>query len=1438
MQTHQPSSANPAQRVSPIPDTTVPVVTRRTSSPPAKRRRTSSPPHVSPSPSPPRSPSPEAQPSPSPTPTPATAKWFRKPSVVWYRGHDLRVEDHPALLAAAQRGGPVIPLFVWDPCDRFGADLGHVKKWWLRQSLFCLQRDLQRLGVQLYTRIGLSTDELRKFLNETGADAVFWNRCYEPELLSRDEELRDELTSEGLTAESFKAELLVEPWELKNDDVSPCFETFHAYMRAWMTVPPPPEPLPCPSRLQPITQNVKNMGIDALGFEIPDRVNETLSKIWAPGSAQAKAQLDRFLREVFPAFGEGRCRRHFEGTSRLSPHIRFGELSPRRMYYSTRLRVSRWDQGSMYAVVSPSRNDSSVRPNSVALNEKRKATPDVLHHTPPNGTATKKARHGREAAAASPPRQKSEPRGGKKNDLKVGAHHQTQLPQTTPQRLIRPQRNVTRIVRRSAVPHISLSARAFLKNLCLRDFSYHVLFHNPEFDTRPLIPEFSSFPWAQDRGSLKAWQMARTGYPIVDAAMRELRETGWIHNSMRFLLACFLTKYLLLPWSLGLKEFYGLLVDGDHSSNALGWQWTAGSNTDAFPVSCLVNPVKVAARHDPTGSYVRRWLPELAKLPTKYVHEPWKAPPELLESAGINLGVTYPKRIVLMQEARDRAFESMRVMKRIFAGSRVLRGIYDVKEEERVKEWPEEGPEELLVDESATMTGKMNLLPSLWALLQGDQNSNYLSSSSSGSDPLIAMGTASLAEGALAVPMDDQHESIEHALITAHTQGPPPEALSIAAEAVTAGDRALGEPMYTHDKNCETQGMMAENSSGSALAFDHLGETLKYNGTDMGPFAEPEKPRARQDAMDPDTARGRPEPTRFTAGIREAMHSGPLLANGNSFQGSGAQTLAPYVHQPQQQIQQFQQIQQLQQYQLPQHLQIHQQQQRQQSRQTQPQHPEQQQQHQKQHQQQNRSQHSIPAQHLRRPHPSHPRPQSTQVMDGIYGHASHTGGLPTTSLAGVPMTGASVMMGPANGNQELGVNPMFTGTEPGNSMYTHPLSMGQFYGFPQVVSVVNATHPLNGSERSDGLGSSTGPGMQKLAVQGMMAVPYGMYGGNVFDPSVLGNAFQSGGAPYAPSATSSQPQMHGGHQPQYGFPTHPVYFTPPTSDVPHVQGTAHLPHQSHPDISPSVRESGISVTAQARNSTSAAAAAAVAAGEAEVTRNAIAEGQSPITNAPHIQGGIQSGTNSAVTGPSTSKQRAVPPDLPPSNTATVKAAQGRSSAKSSTRSRTPARRRAPGAGVTGRNRGDSKNSSGVKGRGGGSKGSGSQPKGRTENTQPQGTTLKARQEMLASVLSKEDHEYHGFAKYLAATYELTASTDRHTSKDYVRLCNLKDDYHKQSDSDKDKLKIYRIKAFFSQILKLEVTGEWDRHNHGGVRGPYVYGIRPLKTDATPHLTQN
>ena len=202
--------------------------------------------------------------------------------------------------------------------------------------------------------------------------------------------------------------------------------------------------------------------------------------------------------------------------------------------------------------------------------------------------------------------------------------------------------------------------RVYSSELGWREFAHHLLFHFPHTPEQPLRKEFAAFPWEPDRKNLRAWQRGRTGYPIVDAGMRELWHTGWMHNRVRMVVASFLVKDLLIPWQDGAAWFWDTLVDADLANNTLGWQWTAGCGADAAPYFRIFNPVSQGEKFDPNGDYVRHWVPELNKLPSEWIHKPWEAPPRVLADAGIELGSTYPRPIVDHREARSRALEAFR----------------------------------------------------------------------------------------------------------------------------------------------------------------------------------------------------------------------------------------------------------------------------------------------------------------------------------------------------------------------------------------------------------------------------------------------------------------------------------------------------------------------------------------------------------------------------------------------------------------------------------------------------------------------------------------------------------------------------------------------------------------------------------------------------------
>lgn len=203
----------------------------------------------------------------------------------------------------------------------------------------------------------------------------------------------------------------------------------------------------------------------------------------------------------------------------------------------------------------------------------------------------------------------------------------------------------------------------FFRQLIWREFAYHMLYHHPDTDLKPLRPEFAQFPWKKDAAALKAWKQGVTGYPIVDAGMRELWETGYMHNRLRMIVASFLVKDLLIPWQEGAKHFWDTLVDADLANNSFGWQWSAGCGADAAPYFRIFNPTLQSEKFDPEGVYIRKWVPELAGLPTKYLHEPSKAPPLVLRSSGIVLGKDYPYPIVDHAEAKTKALEAFGQLK-------------------------------------------------------------------------------------------------------------------------------------------------------------------------------------------------------------------------------------------------------------------------------------------------------------------------------------------------------------------------------------------------------------------------------------------------------------------------------------------------------------------------------------------------------------------------------------------------------------------------------------------------------------------------------------------------------------------------------------------------------------------------------------------------------
>ena len=468
-----------------------------------------------------------------------------KPVLLWLR-RNLRLADNAPLLAAAESGRPVIPVYVCSAQDTGGAS-----RWWLHHSLASLDQDLRALGSHLVLRSGNPQDALAELVSETGAEAIYFTRRYEPACRDEEESLEDALGDE-IDLRAFDDSLLNHPNAVMTQGGQP-FKVFTPFWKASARLGEPPPPAGQPDPINFARDLPSSIALDDLGLlpTSPDWAGG-LRQTWRPGEPGALERLDA-LDSVLEAYGEHRDRPDTDATSRLSPHLHFGELSVRQLWHAVRAVEAR-------------------------------------------------------------------------------------LPATR-------------------------SAEMLLRQLYWRDFSAYLLYHFPTLPEQPLRREFGEFPWANDPAALRAWQKGMTGYPIVDAGMRQLWTTGWMHNRVRMIAASFLVKDLLVPWQQGADWFLDTLVDADLANNSASWQWVAGCGTDAAPYFRIFNPILQGQKFDPQGAYVREWIPEIAGLPDHCIHEPWKAPTEALASAGIVLGEQYPQPIVDHFAARDAALEAYQVIR-------------------------------------------------------------------------------------------------------------------------------------------------------------------------------------------------------------------------------------------------------------------------------------------------------------------------------------------------------------------------------------------------------------------------------------------------------------------------------------------------------------------------------------------------------------------------------------------------------------------------------------------------------------------------------------------------------------------------------------------------------------------------------------------------------
>lgn len=475
----------------------------------------------------------------------------------WFRD-DLRIADNPGLARAAAHG-PVLCLYILDEGGN-RRPLGSASLWWLSRSLASLRQDLAARGAELVVMRGRPEEIVPRVVAEARIRLVTWNRRYEAPAIALDKGLKAGLTATGVAVETFNNLLLNEPWQVTTKRGDPV-KVFTPYWRAARARGEPVPPTPAPPRIAnlplPNSLSRDSVAIDELGLEptAPDWA-AGFREAWTPGEAGAVARFGEFLDEGMQGYAELRDRPDRAATSRLSPHLRFGEIGPRQIWQA--LRTAQ-DAGT---------------------------------------------------AAGSP-----------------------------------------------------ADAEKFLSEIGWREFAYHLLFYNPELATQNYDRRFDAFPWRSDAPALRAWQRGQTGYPIVDAGMRELWTTGWMHNRVRMIVASFLIKHLLLDWRTGENWFWDTLVDADPANNAASWQWVAGSGADASPYYRIFNPVTQGRKFDPRGKYVRRWVPEIAGLVDDAIHDPGSCSPAELAAAGIIIGQTYPAPIVRLEQGRERALAALASIK-------------------------------------------------------------------------------------------------------------------------------------------------------------------------------------------------------------------------------------------------------------------------------------------------------------------------------------------------------------------------------------------------------------------------------------------------------------------------------------------------------------------------------------------------------------------------------------------------------------------------------------------------------------------------------------------------------------------------------------------------------------------------------------------------------
>ncbi len=469
-----------------------------------------------------------------------------KVGVHWFR-LDLRLNNNPSINALCRKADKIIPIFIFDPKERIGS----VSRWWLEKSLKNLSESIIKKNGKLNIFIGNPFDIISSLISNNNIEFFSWNRLYDPYTIDRDKKIKSLLKSNSIDCESFNGYLLNEPWNIKNKSGT-FFKVFTPYWRYC-------DELIRNKKFDKQNQKIKfsqnkvksSKNINDLNL-INKKMNwiNKIEKNWLPGENNAQFQLKDFVLNKASKYSIGRDRPDQDLTSKLSPYLHFGEISPIEIYHE----------------VSSS----------------------------------------------------------KKIDLE--------------------------------------NKKKFLSEIGWRDFSYNLLYHYPDMTNNPIQSKFNKFPWLDNNKNLQKWQKGLTGIPIVDAGMRQLYETGWMHNRVRMIVGSFLTKNLLLHWKNGEEWFFDTLADADIGSNSAGWQWISGCGADASPYFRVFNPILQGQKFDSEGDFVKKFIPELKNVTNKYIHNPWEMSEQDQINCNCRIGKDYPAPIVDLKETRNRALSAFKTL--------------------------------------------------------------------------------------------------------------------------------------------------------------------------------------------------------------------------------------------------------------------------------------------------------------------------------------------------------------------------------------------------------------------------------------------------------------------------------------------------------------------------------------------------------------------------------------------------------------------------------------------------------------------------------------------------------------------------------------------------------------------------------------------------------